>query len=97
MSRETSPEELRRRIESAIKRTETVNQKKAALGGQLKAKREELAALVEEIKAAKLDPKNLKPERDKVQAELYDMLVGYEKKLADVEAALASFETARSE
>jgi hypothetical protein len=97
MSRETSPEDLRRRIESAIKRTETVNQKKAALGGQLKSKKEELAALMGEIKAAGLDPKNLKAERDKVQAELYEMLTGYEKKLADVETALASFETARSE
>lgn len=81
-------DEIKKRVERALQRTETVNQAKANLAGQLQAKREELNSLVKEIREAGLDPKNLVAARDKAQAELEALIVEYEKKLDDAEAAI---------
>lgn len=87
-----TPEEIRSKVDDLIKRTDTVTKKKAGFGGQLQAKKEELAALILEIRAAGIDPKNLAAERDKAQQSLEQMAADYEKELAAVELALATYE-----
>lgn len=87
-----SPEEMKTKIESLQKRHQAVLEKRAVLSGQLQAKKQELAAIIEEIKAAGYDPKNLASEHDKAEQELEAMVVDFEKKLTDVEAALAVFD-----
>lgn len=82
-------DEIRKRVERALQRKDTVDQNKAALGGQLQAKKEELAALVKEIRDAGYEPKNLAQARDKVQAELEAMIVSFEKELDTAETAIA--------
>lgn len=88
-----SPEELRKKIDDLAKRTEVVHNKKSNLSGKLQAKKEELAQLIVEIKAAGYDPKTLREERDKVQAQLTEMISTYESDLVAVETALASYDT----
>jgi uncharacterized protein YoxC len=85
-------EEIKKKIDELQKRTDTVVKKKAAFGGQLQAKKEELATLVSEIKAAGYDPKTLVTERDRAQAELLAMIETYETDLARAEDALALFD-----
>jgi len=88
-----TPDEIKRKIDDLQKRTDSVSQKKAAFGGQLKAKKEELAALVAEIRAAGLDPKNLISERDKARAELEQMITTFEADLVKSETALSAFDS----
>ena len=83
-----TPDEIKKRVESALARTDAANQAKANLGGQLQAKKDELAALVKEIRAAGYEPKTLAAARDKIQAELEVMILEYEKKLDAVETAI---------
>lgn len=87
-----TPDEIKRKIEDLQRRVEAVNTKKASFGGQLKAKKEELAALVQEIRAAGFDPKNLVAERDKAQAELETLMESFEKELQKAEDAMAVYE-----
>jgi len=88
-----TPDELRKKIDDLAKRTEAVNTKKSTLSGKLQAKKEELAQLVVEIKAAGYDPKTLREERDKVQAQLTEMVTTYEADLVAVETALAGYDS----
>ena len=88
-----TPEELRKKIDDLTKRTAVVNTKKSNLNGKLQAKKEELAQLIVEIKAAGYDPKTLREERDKVQGQLTDMIAAYEIDLASVEMALSGYDT----
>ncbi len=86
-----TPDELKKKIEDLAKRTEAVNKKKAELLGLLQAKKEELAALIKEIKAAGLDPKNLSSEREKAKNDLEAMIKAYEQDLKATEDALAAY------
>lgn len=88
-----TPEDIRRRIDSVMRRSDQANKKKAALQGTLKAKQEELAALLKEIREAGYQPKELVLERDKAQADLISKLETYETRLTEVEAALAALES----
>lgn len=88
-----TPEELRKKIDDLTKRTEAANTKKNTLTGRLQAKKEELAQLVLEIKAAGYDPKTLREERDKVQTQLTEMISVYEADLVAVETALSSYDS----
>lgn len=88
-----TPEELRKKIDDLSKRTEAANTKKSTLSGRLQAKKEELAQLIVEIKAAGYDPKTLREERDKVQTQLTEMIQTYEADLIAVENALATYDT----
>lgn len=85
-----TPEEIKKRVDRALQRTETVNQTKANLGGQLQAKKDELNALVREIRDAGYEPKNLATARDKIQADLEAMIIEYETKLDAAESAIAA-------
>ena len=53
-------EALQTRLEDLTRRHKTASSKKTKLQGQLEAKRQELAALAEEIRKAGYDPKKLK-------------------------------------
>ena len=87
-----TPDELRKKIEDLAKRTDTVNRRKSELQGLLQAKKEELAKLLTEVKAAGVDPKNLTAERDKAKTDLESMIASYEKDLAATEQALAAYD-----
>jgi SMC interacting uncharacterized protein involved in chromosome segregation len=87
-----TPEELKKKIEDLAKRTDTVNKKKSELVGLLQAKKDELANLIKEIRAAGLDPKNLSAEREKAKTDLEAMISTYEKDLLATEQALAAYE-----
>jgi len=82
----------RKKVDELKARHEAVVQRKAELQGRFDEKKEELAALVKEIKAAGYDPKKLPEERAKLQGELDAMIASFEKDLSDVESALAEFE-----
>lgn len=88
-----TPEEIKTKIEELQERHEAVSTKRASLGGQLQAKKEELAKIIQEVKAAGYDPKNLASERDKAQQELEVMLEDFEEKLTAVETAIAAFDS----
>ncbi len=87
-----TPDEIKRKIDDLQRRVEAVSTKKANFGGQLKAKKEELAALIIEIKAAGLDPKNLVTERDKAKLELEQLIASFEVDLVKTETALSAYE-----
>jgi chaperonin cofactor prefoldin len=84
-------EELKKKIEDLARRTDTVNKSKSELQGLLQAKKDELAKLIVEIKAAGLEPKNLSAEREKAKADLEAMIETYEKDLKAVEQSLAVY------
>jgi chromosome segregation ATPase len=90
--RRMTPEELKEKIDSLQKRHQAVLEKRAAVGGQLQAKKQELALIVEEIKQAGYDPKNLAAEYEKAEQDLEGMIVEFDKKLTEVETALAVFD-----
>lgn len=87
-----TPDEIKKRVDAALQRTDTVEKAKANLGGQLQAKKEELAALVKEIREAGYEPKTLAASRDQLQAELEQIVVEYEKQLDAAEAAIAAIQ-----
>ena len=87
-----SPEELRQKVEGLLKRADAVNKRKASLSGQLEAKKTELANLVDEIRAAGYDPKNIVAERDRVQQELEAQVAAFEQNLVAAETAITQFE-----
>jgi chromosome segregation ATPase len=87
-----TPDEVRKKIDDLARRSDAVNRKKSELQGLLAAKKEELAALVKEIKAAGIDPKNLTAERDKAKTDLESMIASYEKDLEATEKALAAYD-----
>ena len=87
-----TPDDIRRKIEDLQARHAAVTAKKNSLGGQLQAKKDELAALIVEIRAAGYDPKKLIAEKEKAQQELEAMLLDFEKNLGEVERALAAYD-----
>lgn len=87
-----TPDEMKKKVDDLTQRTQAVRSRKATLKGQLQAKREELDRLVKEIRSAGYDPKKLTEERNKKKAEAEAAIASFEKDLAEVEAALAKFE-----
>lgn len=83
---------IKQKIDALQKRYNTVVQKKASLAGQLQAKKEELASIVQQIKDAGYDPKKITQERDQAKQELDAMLVKAETELTEVEKALSAFD-----
>lgn len=86
-----SPEKLREKVEELSERHTEAVRKRESLKGQLKAKKEELEALIKEIRAAGYDPKKLVEERDKKQSDLEQQIAVFEKDLTAVEQALAEY------
>lgn len=85
-------EELKQRVEELSKRYASATKKRSELQGQLEAKKAELVALSNEIKAAGYDPKKLKEEKEAAEKELITMIDVCEKDLSEVEAALKAFD-----
>jgi len=85
-------DDIKSRIDDLQRRHNAVVQKKAGLAGQLQAKKEELAAIVQEIKNAGYDPKKITQERDKAKQELETMITKLEGELTEVENALSAFQ-----
>ncbi len=85
-------EEYRKQFEELGKRARTVADKKSSLKGQFEAKKQELTALIDDIKAAGYDPKNLKEEKDKIERSLVEQIAAYDKDLTEIETALKELE-----
>jgi septal ring factor EnvC (AmiA/AmiB activator) len=85
-------DEIKRKIDELQKRYNAVVQKKAGLAGQLQAKKEELARIVQEIRAAGYDPKKIAQERDKAKQDLENLIAKLEEELTEVEKALSTFQ-----
>lgn len=90
-----SDDSIKDRIDDLQRRHNAVVQKKAGLAGQLQAKKEELAAIVQEIKDAGYEPKKITHERDRAKHELETMIAKFESELTEVENALAAFQPSR--
>jgi septal ring factor EnvC (AmiA/AmiB activator) len=86
-----SLDQIREKVEELTKRYKTASTKKSTLSGLLQAKKEELATLKKEIEDAGYDPKRLKEDRDRLQTEVVAMIEEFDKKLGEVETALAAF------
>jgi len=89
----TTPDEIQKKITDLVKRSEAVEKRKAGLQGQLQAKKEELAALVQEIQAAGRNPRTLVADKEQLEKELLSEIATYEKDLTEVEKALDGFNT----
>lgn len=87
-----APDELERKIADLISRNQRVLKRKTELGGELKSKKEELANLVAEIKAAGYNPKTLVEDRDKTQQELEDLMISFEKGLVEAETTIEDYD-----
>jgi uncharacterized protein YceH (UPF0502 family) len=87
-----SPDQIKSKLEEIQKRHARVLKLKAEKSGELKARREELALLLKEIKEAGYDPKELVKERDKVQGELEAMLKEVDEKIVEVEKSLSAYD-----
>ena len=87
-----SIEQLNSKIDELTKRHGSVNKRKAELGGELKAKRDELGALVKEVQEAGFNPKTLVEDRNKAQEELEALVVEFEKSLVEAETSLQAFD-----
>lgn len=86
-------DEIKDKIEGLKRRWNTVSQKKAGLEGQLEAKKEELAQIVQEIRDAGYDPKHIAQERDQAKQELEELVAKLDAELTSVEEALGSFQS----
>ena len=84
-------QEIQRKIEELQRRHSAVAQKKASITGQLQAKKDELAAIVQEIRDAGYDPKTIGRDRDRVKSELEEMIRKLDQELTEVETALSAF------
>lgn len=85
-------EQIKERVDALSVRFKKASEKKANLSGLLQAKKEELNALVEEIRAAGLDPKKLKEHRDDLKREVETMIKELDEKLTSVEGALQAYD-----
>jgi len=84
--------EIEKKVKDLMVRHAAVQHKKALLQGQLQSKKKELEALVVEIKAEGLDPKNLAEETKKARESLEAEILAFESDLTKVEAALATYD-----
>jgi len=85
-------EPIETKIKDLVARHGAAMQRKAALRGQLEARKEELVNLAREITEAGYDPKKLPEEVAKAKATLEAAVANFETELAAVEKALAAFD-----
>ncbi len=84
-------EELESKIQEFRDRHAALVQMKASVGGELRAKKEELAALVQEIKDAGYNPRTIKETRDKALADLERDVAAFDASLTEAEEGFAAF------
>jgi uncharacterized protein YoxC len=87
-----TPDKLQEKVASIVQRHSRILRRKSELSGELKSKKEELAALVREISDSGYNPKTLVEERNKTQRELEEMLEAYDKQLSEVESTFAEYD-----
>lgn len=92
MSQLLSPDKLQEKVANITQRHSRILRRKSELSGELKSKKEELAALVREISDSGYNPKTLVEERNKTQRELEEMLEAYDKQLTEVESTFAEYD-----
>jgi len=88
---------LTKRVKDIEKRHEVILKKRVKLQARLDYLKKELADLGKEIKAAGLDPKNLKDELSKREQKLVLLIQDVESQIANVEEALKAFEEDQDE
>jgi uncharacterized protein YoxC len=84
-------DDIQKRIEGLQRRHAEVQQRKANAAGALQARKDELAQIVQEIKEAGYDPKQITQIRDQVQADLIREVEKLEAALSEVESSLNGF------
>ncbi len=85
-------DQIQARVENLTRRHQAAASRKAKLEGKLEEKKKELARLRDEIMAAGFDPKNLKEEKARLEAELNKQIEVFETQLSVVETALDEYE-----
>ncbi len=85
-------DQIKTRLADLEQRHAACSAKKSKLQGQLEAKKQELAALKEEIEAAGYNPRQLKQAKEKTEKDLVAAMDEFERNLQEVETAIASFE-----
>ena len=85
-------DEIETKVKDLMARHAAVLQRKASLGGQLQSKKDELVTLVNEIRAAGYDPKNLAEESKKARTALEAEIATFDADLTRVETALSAFD-----
>jgi len=87
-----SLDQLQARVENLSRRHREAASRKAKFQGQLEEKRQELRRLKTEIETAGYDPKTLKEDRQRLEAELEQLMAGFEAEVTVVEQALDEYE-----
>jgi DNA repair exonuclease SbcCD ATPase subunit len=87
-----SAEEIHKKIENLQVRHDKVLKKRSELGGELKAKKEELSNLVKEITEAGFNPKTISEDKNTAQGELETLMTDFEKTLSEVESSLSTYD-----
>jgi chromosome segregation ATPase len=85
-------EQIRERVEDLTRRHQKASERKSKLAGKLEEKKAELVKLKQEIEAAGLNPKELKTEKARLEAELEELMETFERELSQVESALNEYE-----
>ncbi len=85
-------DQLEARVNQLTKRHQTASARQLKLQGILEEKKGELRRLKEEIIAAGFDPKTLREDRTRLEAELEDLMNKFENELTVVERAQEEYE-----
>lgn len=85
-------EEIKKRIDQLSKRHAAASEKRTKLAGKLEEKKAELVKLKKEIEDAGYQPKNLKAERDRLEAELLELMETFDQELTQVEESLEEYD-----
>lgn len=87
-----SLEQIQARVDDLTKRHNAASTKQSKLGGVLEEKKQELLRLKQEIVAAGFDPKTLRDEKVRLEAELELLITKFDSELTDVERAQDEYE-----
>lgn len=87
-----SPDKLQERVQALSTRYKSVVRRKTELGGELKAKKDELVDLVNEIKSAGYNPKTLVDDRNNAQKDLEELCDVFEAGLTESEKILSEYD-----
>lgn len=88
----TNIETLREKFELLTRRYSDASEKRSRLLGKLDEKKADLTRLVEEIKAAGFNPKDLRAEKERLSSEVVELMTKFESELSNVETALKDLE-----
>lgn len=87
----TTPEDLKTRLEGAVKRREDLAQRRQRLLGRLEEAERTLEDLRAKCRAKKIDPDNLDDVIAKLETALEQAISSFESKLTEAETALDPF------